>query len=287
MQMQNRHTPRRTSDTGALFERHGYSIIPSFFSASEVAATKERVAGAVESATFGIRRANNDLIPLRWSSEIVLGALSSDERRAALEATLGASSLRWLSAYVTTKKPHSPALWWHQDWWCWDHPSSYLPTAPQVAILCYLSDTSEDNGALRVIPGSHRQWLPLHDRLPESHSADANALPPSHVAMTESPAQRTLSLRAGDAVVMDYRLLHGTHPNNSAASRDAIHLSIIPNWQDTPEDLKAHLVSHPALPAPDERSSVPSFMRPLIPDYSGAPHDVALNRVPPAGFAIH
>lgn len=25
---------------------------------------------------------------------------------------------------ISVKEPGTPALWWHQDWWCWDHPVS-------------------------------------------------------------------------------------------------------------------------------------------------------------------
>jgi hypothetical protein len=35
------------------------------------------------------------------------------------------------------------------------------------------------------------------------------------VAMRDHPNQVTLSVRAGDAVVTDYRLLHGTHANTN------------------------------------------------------------------------
>src|SRR5262245_62574851 len=47
--------------------------------------------------------------------------------------------------YASTKAARSPALSWHQDWWCWDHAVTYRPAAPQVAILCFLSDTVASN----------------------------------------------------------------------------------------------------------------------------------------------
>ena len=102
----------------------------------------------------------------------------------------------------------SPPLWWHQDWWCWDHPLTYRRMAPQIAVLCYLADTNAQNGALRVLRGSHLKSAPIHAVLPEAHGHSAEGLEPGHIALSDLPGQVTLCLRAGDAVVIDYRLLH-------------------------------------------------------------------------------
>jgi ectoine hydroxylase-related dioxygenase (phytanoyl-CoA dioxygenase family) len=124
--------------------------------------------------------------------------------------------------YVSVKEPYRPPLWWHQDWWCWDHPVSYRQTAPQIAVLCYLTDTNAQNGALRILPASHRKSAPIHTVLPEAHGHTAEELEPGHIALSDLSGQLTLCLRAGDAVVIDYRLLHGTHGNASHARRDCI-----------------------------------------------------------------
>ena len=96
----------------------------------------------------------------------------------------------------------------HQDWWCWDHAVSYRREAPQIAALCNLADTTAHNGALRVLPGSHLRSAPIHASLPEAHGQAAEYLEPGHVAMKDLPDQVTLGVRAGDAVVTDYRLLY-------------------------------------------------------------------------------
>ena len=169
---------------------------------------------------------------------IVQLLLMSERRVQALVDALGADDLRWISGYISVKEAHSPALWWHQDWWCWDHSVSYQREAPQVATLCYLTDTSIHNGALRVLPGSHLRSTPIHAILPEAHSQSAGGLESGHVAMTDLADQVTLSLKAGDAVATDYRLLHGTHGNAGSTRRDCILLSFTPSWQRLPEDIK-------------------------------------------------
>ncbi len=226
-------------------------------------------------------RPNNSLIPLRWGDDLVdlvLGAY----RRIAL--AIGARDLRWISGYVSIKESHSPPLWWHQDWWAWDYPVSFWRESPQVAVMCYLSDTTIETGALRVLPSSHMASVPLHRVLPEAHSDESMALDPQHPAMTDHPQQITLELRAGDAVVTDYRLLHGTHANTGDHRRDCVLLSFTPHWNELPAEVRGHLISHPALPradGPRPRWTLGS----LLPSFDGPRQDLILNRNAPSVFA--
>jgi ectoine hydroxylase-related dioxygenase (phytanoyl-CoA dioxygenase family) len=203
-----------------------------------------------------------------------------------LRAGLGAGDLKWISGYVSLKEPHSPALWWHQDWWCWDHPISYRRAAAQVAVLCYLGDTTADNGALRVLPGSHYRSLPIHAALPEPHTAVASGLEPAHPALRDHPEQLTLCLSPGDAVVLDYRLLHGTHANASESRRDCVLLSFAPSWSELPEEIRGHLINHPAQPATDERPSETGWETELLPRFYGVRGDLPVNRRAPDCFSV-
>jgi hypothetical protein len=228
-------------------------------------------------------RPHNTLLPLRWNDPVVELILSAPDRVEELGNVVSARELRWISGYVSIKGAGSEALWWHQDWWCWDHPASFQPAAPQVALLCYLTATDADNGALRVLPGSHLKSTPLHAALPEAH---ASSRPPSpdHEAMRAHPEQVTLALGAGDAAVIDYRLLHGTHPNRSDSRRDCVLLSFTPSWGDLHPEVRGHLIRHSAQPTGAERPS--GRMASLLPAFAGDPRDLPLNRVPPAEFSI-
>jgi ectoine hydroxylase-related dioxygenase (phytanoyl-CoA dioxygenase family) len=104
-------------------------------------------------------------------------------------------------------------------------------------------------------------------------------------APNDQPGQATLSARAGDAVLLDYRLLHGTHPNASAERRDCVQLSFTPRWRDLPSDVRSHLV-HLAQPSDDERPAPASWLAELLPSFAGTRVDLELNRVAPARFAV-
>jgi hypothetical protein len=275
------------SPSGTRFLRDGFLVLERFLGQEEIRALGADVE-AVLAAPLppGCERPHNTLAPLRWNDQISQQLLRSDVRRDALSEAVGARDLRWISAYVSAKQAHSAALWWHQDWWCWDHPISYRAEAAQVAVLCYLTDTTSKNGALRVLPGTHHRSVALHATLPEAHTHEAGDLDGAHVAMRDHPDQVTLELEAGDAVVIDYRLLHSTHPNEKDERRDCLLMSFAPSWRDLPSDLRAHLIRHPALPSEAERASGSSDALMLLPTFDGTPRDLDLNRIAPSEFVV-
>jgi hypothetical protein len=232
--------------------RDGHVVLPGWLPAAELPAV--RAAAQALDAAPACPRENNTLLPLRWDDALVDLLVADPARVEALRRATGATDLRWISGYLSVKEPHTGALDWHQDWWCWDHPVSFEDAAPQIALLVYLSDTGEHTGALRVRPGSHRG---------EEHD----------------PV--TLAARAGDAVALDYRLLHGTHPNAAAHRRDAVLLSFAPHWAELPADIRAHLVAHLAQPTTGEEPAG-SPVAPLLPHFDGPRRDLPLNRTPPA-----
>ena len=263
-----------------MFEGDGFAVLRRFIGEDELGALRAAVDRSLaKPLPPGCERPHNTLAPLRFNDPIVTALLESPRRQAAINQATSADDLRWISAYISVKEAGSAALWWHQDWWCWNHPVSYRAEASQVAVLCYLADTTAANGALRVIPGSHLRSTPLHAALPEAHTHAAGGLDRDHLAMRDHPDQLTLEVRAGDAVVTDYRLLHGTHANSTGDRRDCVLLSFTPSWGRLPPDLRAHLIRHPALPTAEERNGSG-----LWPDFDGTPRDLALSRVAPSQF---
>jgi hypothetical protein len=269
------------------FVRHGFAVLNRFLNSSEV----ENIQTAVDSLVISppdsaCARPHNTLLPFRWNNPIVQIVLASEHRLHVLRQALGADDLKWISGYVSIKEARSPALWWHQDWWCWDHPVSYQRASPQVALLCYLSATQVQNGALRVLAGTHHRSLPIHASLPQVDTHALSGIEPDHIAMTDHPDQVTFPLNAGDAVAIDYRLLHGTHGNSSNVRRDCIILNFAPSWLDLPDAIKGHLISHPALPTANESPAALTWGSEIFPEFFGMRRDLAVNRMAPHKFQI-
>jgi hypothetical protein len=264
----------------------GYRLIRSFIERKElpdIAAAFER--SRASPAQPGCSRPGNELRPLRWNDDVVAFILKSQGRMSRLRDLLGATDLKWISAYLSIKPPRSPPLSWHQDWWCWDHPVSLVDAPSQVAVLCYLTDTNKLNGALRLLPGSHRRGSALHRALPEPHAATSDALPAGHVAISDAAGQVAPRLRAGDAVVLDYRLLHGTYANDSDRRRDCVILSFAPTWSALPPEVRGHLIQHPALPLETEAIEASGYGD-LVPHFDGKRRSLRINRMPPADFSV-
>jgi Phytanoyl-CoA dioxygenase (PhyH) len=281
----NVHTEDRTQP--AAFVRDGFAALDQFLNSSEVENIQSVVDSLVNSPPDSTcSRPHNTLLPFRWNNPIVQIVLGSEQRVRRLKQAFGTDDLKWISGYVSIKEARSPALWWHQDWWCWDHPVSYRQAAPQVALLCYLSATDVRNGALRVLAGTHHRSHSLHASLPQVDSHAPDALGTEHIAMRDQPGQLTFSLKAGDAVAIDYRLLHGTHGNSSNVRRDCIILNFTPSWHDLPADIKGHLISHPALLSADEFPAALSWESELLPEFFGIRRDLPVNRMAPHEFQI-
>src|SRR5262249_41802833 len=110
---------------------------------------------------------------------------------------------------------------------------------------------------------------------------------PDHPSLSDHPDQVTPRIAAGDAIVVDYRLLHGTHANSSEARRDCVVLNFAPAWRELPEDIRAHLVRHPAQPNSAEACAVEALSGgALLPRFEGVPRDLPLTRFPPRRFEI-
>lgn len=117
---------------------------------------------------------------------------------------------------------------WHQDCPFWNDPAAYHE-CHYMALLCYLKPTSQEGGALRVIPGSHLSDHPLHHfhhNNPEERSIMRNKLRmgefPDHPLASDHPEQVAVPVAEGDIIAMDARLLHGAYPNKLNANRNLV-----------------------------------------------------------------
>ncbi|RYE11800.1 MAG: hypothetical protein EOP34_11885, partial [Rickettsiales bacterium] len=76
---------------------------------------------------------------------------------------------KFWSGYIVCKGPQSPKGYWHQDWIYWDNAISAAAIPPQLFIMYYMVPTTIDNGCLRVIKGTHRNKIELHNYTNDGH----------------------------------------------------------------------------------------------------------------------
>ncbi len=124
---------------------------------------------------------------------------------------------------LLSKPAYGPPLYWHQDYMNWNSPAAATPWPTVVFLSYYLSDTNRENGCLRVIPGTHRKRIDLHDILPAAHGPEIQAIDAldSPVFM-DHPDAIDVPLKAGDLIIADARLLHAAWPNQTAQRRTLV-----------------------------------------------------------------
>ncbi len=98
---------------------------------------------------------------------------------------------------------------WHQDFPFTPHSNDDIVTA-----LLMVDEVTEENGPLKVLPGSHRG--PIHGLWHEGRFTGAVA---DAVAAECEPAARICAGPAGSVCLMHTRLLHGSAPNLSESPR--------------------------------------------------------------------
>ncbi len=194
--------------------------------------------------------------------------------------SLGFPDSRWTSGFVISKPGHSPPLFWHKDWWAWNDPVSYTDLPLQLFLMYYLVDTSIENGRLRVIEGSHRKRHPIHDAVHTTHSEElGRATDPSHPAYQPMPEDKAVPVRAGDLVIGDARLLHGSFPNRTDERRTVITLWYHPNFEISPPPIQSSVSreqTHVSSWPPHARKLVQK----LVPTYEGDAEPLERQRVP-------
>ena len=195
----------------------GYCVLPGILDPSMLRRLRERcrhLLGGVSEHHRSFQRAPGSLIHVA-DDPFFAELIAWPETHAAL-AGLGLEGARFSSGYVISKPPHSPPLFWHQDWWGWDHPLSYTDTILQVFVFHYLTDTEVENGCLRVVPGSHRKRHTIHDILPKAHAEDLS--------------------RAWQQFVLE-------RCNRSDQERTCVTLWFHPRFGEQPEEIQARVAS--------------------------------------------
>ncbi|MBI4552304.1 MAG: phytanoyl-CoA dioxygenase family protein [Candidatus Latescibacteria bacterium] len=189
---------------------------------------------------------------------------------------VGFTDPKYWSGYLLSKAPHAPSLYWHQDWWAWHIPCSADEEPSQVFAMYYLTDTRRENGCLRLIPGTHRKRIPLHDELPPAHTDETYHSDEHSIIHGLHPDEVDVPVKAGDVVIGDARLLHAAHANQTDERRSCLTLWYFPHYASLPETIKAAIgkMSPP-------RENAPSIMRDiLVPPYTGTAEPCQFNRVP-------
>jgi hypothetical protein len=193
------------------FNELGYVSGVRLFTPSECSEIRERIeafeAERPEDACWAFDIKTNLLFD--WVYQI--GA--HDPTLDAVEDLLGANIFNTNTVFRIKQPGSSTNYGWHQD-------AARIEVAP-CFVIAYLAitESTPDNGGLRVVPGSHRSVLPFEVVVNDDGQAQRKVARTSNVI--ESNAV-DLTLAPGEVVFFSGLLVHGSGPNRSRQQRIAI-----------------------------------------------------------------
>lgn len=220
----------------------GYCVVKGALDASLLESVRRISAAVLERVSAEHRAQNRSQGSLVNTSDYPeYAGLIGNPRARATFAELGFADTKFSSGYLISKPPGGPPLFWHQDWWGWDDPISYTETVAQVFLMYYLTDTSPENGCLRVVPGSHRSKHAIHDADQAHDDALSRVDNPNDPLYSALPDEQAVPVRAGDLVIGDSRLLHAAYANQSSEERSLITLWYHPDFGSLPAGMRARI----------------------------------------------
>ncbi len=131
-----------------------------------------------------------------------------------VEDLLGPNFYLWASNFFVKEPRTGETVSWHQDAYYW-------PLTPHnmVTVWLALTDSNTENGAMRVVPGSHRGGLVKHSRNEITDSVLSLELEDSHRWESEAVP---IELTAGEISIHHDTIIHGSPANTSDQPRAAL-----------------------------------------------------------------
>jgi Phytanoyl-CoA dioxygenase (PhyH) len=207
------------------FERNGFAVLTSVFTSIELGAIRECV-GSVTASTKGLMR-SQDVYAVRQAFQAMPGLLEpvlNDAVRSLVRSVLGTDAFITKSIWFEKPPGGNWFVGWHQDisisakeridvpgYSRWTAKHGMVGVVPPIGILertltvrIHVDDADAENGAVRVIPGSHLSGI----QPPPAHGTEG--------AICAVPA--------GGVMLMRPLLLHASSRSRSERPRRVLHL---------------------------------------------------------------
>ncbi len=200
------------------YQRDGFYFPISVLAAHEALEYRgqlERVEAAHGGHLSGELRSKPHLL-FTWLADLVRHPVILD----AVEDLLGPDLLVWSSSFFI-KEARDPAyVSWHQDATYWG-----LSAPDVVTAWVAFTDATVENGAMRMVPGSHGEQLLHHDTFAPDNLLSRG----QEIAVEVDEALAVdVRLRAGEMSLHHVRMVHGSPANRSDDRRVGFAIRYIP-----------------------------------------------------------
>jgi ectoine hydroxylase-related dioxygenase (phytanoyl-CoA dioxygenase family) len=210
-----------TPEQIAQFERDGFVSpvrVMSEAAAAELRARLEEFEAKQGGPLAGALRHKSHLL-FTWLAELV----RHDRILDGIEDLYGPNLLVWTTNFFIKEKAAPAFVSWHQDstYWGLDKPDV-------VTAWVAFTKADESNGAMKVIPGSHKKDQIPHRDTFEKHNLLTRGQEIA-VEVDEKEAV-TLTLQPGEMSLHHVRLVHGSPPNTSDDRRIGFAIRYVPTY---------------------------------------------------------
>ena len=202
----------------AHYREHGYYAPIGALSAAEAGNIRRRLEAheTAHGPLKGSMRHKSHLL-FTWLDDLIRHSAILD----AVEGVIGPDILCWSSTFFIKEAHDAGFVSWHQDSTYWG-----LDPADIVTAWVALSESTAENGAMRVIPDTQKLEQVVH-----RDTFDPNNLltrgQEIAVEVDESKAAM-LSLQPGEMSLHHVRLIHGSDPNPSEKRRIGFAIRYLP-----------------------------------------------------------
>jgi len=210
--------------------RDGFVRFPAVLPAAMVDRLRDAAQAAFDATSSeNTQKTTGSMIAMRDSEKFQIDPVFADliTYQPSLDCLrgMGYPNIHYTDGYIISKPPGGPRLFWHYDWHHFDQPISWGAEPPQLFFMYYFTDTSRENGCLRVVPQSHRRHTRLHDLISGSHTRDlATGDRMDRPEFQDFEDEIDVPVKAGDLLIGDARLLHAAHANQSSRQRSLLTL---------------------------------------------------------------
>jgi phytanoyl-CoA hydroxylase len=218
--MSGEHRSRRP-DLGKLrqqYDRDGYVIVRK--------AIDEDLAGEAQNHVRWLIRTHPDVRPEQFHAELARKdpfwiRLVSDDRLVDIaEQFVGENVALFATHYICKPPRDGQAVLWHQD-------GIYWPLDPMEVVTLWLavSESTPENGCMRVIPGTqHMTLTPVEERTDLANVLGSGL----RTGVVDESKAVDVILGAGDVSIHHPNLIHGSEANTSEKWRMGLTIRYIP-----------------------------------------------------------
>lgn len=206
----NTLTEDSTASLAHCYERDGYVVIEDVFTTEECRVLKDEGQRVLREKAGK----HSVFVGVAASSELFY-KLASDQRIVDPLKELMPDGVMFLSdKFVFKSGEQRFGTPWHCDEAYW------RGTRPKISVWIPLDDATADNGALKVIPGGHKQsWNHENSHKPAMNGEFGSTIG----SLADDPDEQAIcEMRAGSMLIFSDLLPHASTPNTAGLDRYAI-----------------------------------------------------------------